>query len=54
LLPTISFGSFEPIKLGVILPMSFTVSLSQTSCITLASQDGNLKPDSSKNYDDEG
>ena len=30
---TINFSSFELIKLGVILPMSFIVSSSQTSCI---------------------
>jgi hypothetical protein len=53
-LPTISFGSFEPIEFGVILPTSFTASSSQTSYITLAPQVDNLKPDSSKNYDDEG
>ena len=53
-LPIISFGSFEPIEFGVILPTSFTASSSQTSYITLAPQVDNLKPDSSKNYDDEG
>jgi len=52
--PTMSFGSFEPIEFGVILPTSFTVSLSQISCITLAPQVSNLKPDSLENYDDKG
>ena len=53
-LPTISFGSFEPIEFGVILPTSFTTSSSQTPYITLTPQVDNLKPDSSENYDDEG
>jgi hypothetical protein len=53
-LPTISFGSFKPIELDIILPTSFTVSSSQTPCITLAPQAGNLKPNSFENYDDEG
>jgi hypothetical protein len=34
--------------------MSFTVSLCQTSYVTLTPQVGNLKPDSSENYNDEG
>jgi len=45
--PRISFGSFEPIKLGVILFTSFTISSNQTSCITFAPKVGNLKPNSS-------
>jgi hypothetical protein len=53
-LPTISFGSFEPIELGIILPTSFIASSSQTPCITLAPHVDNSKPDSSENYDDEG
>ena len=51
---TISFGSFEPIRLDVIFSMSFTTSSNQTPCITLVPQVENLKPESSKNYDDEG
>jgi hypothetical protein len=53
-LPTISFGSFEPIELGIILPTSFIASSSQTPCITLAPHVDNSKLDSSENYDDEG
>jgi hypothetical protein len=53
-LPTISFGSFEPIKLDIILPTSFTASSSQTPCITLAPHVDNSKLDSSENYDDKG
>jgi hypothetical protein len=53
-LPTISFGSFEPIELGIILPTSFIASSSQTPCITLAPHVDNSKPDSSENYDGEG
>ena len=53
-LPTISFGSFEPIRLDAIFPMSFAASSSLTPCITLALQVDNLKLDSSENYDDEG
>ena len=53
-LSTISFGSFEPIRIDAIFPMSFTASSSQTPCITLAPQVDNLKPKSSENYDDEG
>jgi hypothetical protein len=53
-LPVISFGSFESIQFGIILPTSFTASSSQTPYITLAPQVDNLKPDSSENYDDEG
>ena len=53
-LPTISLGSFKPTELGIILPTSFTVSSSQTPCITLTPQVGNLKPNLSENYDDEG
>jgi hypothetical protein len=53
-LPIISFGCFKPIEFGIILPTSFTASSSQTPYITLAPQVDNLKPDSSKNYDDEG
>jgi len=52
--PTISFGSFEPIELGIIFPTSFTASSSQTPYITLAPHVDNSKPDSSENYDDEG
>jgi len=51
--PIISFGFFESIELDVILLTSLTVSSSQTSCITLAPKVGNLKLDSSENYDDE-
>jgi hypothetical protein len=53
-LPIISFGSFEPIRLDAIFPMSFAASSSLTPCITLALQVDNLKLDSSENYDDEG
>jgi hypothetical protein len=53
-LPTISFGSFEPLEFGVILPTSFTASSSQTPYIVLTPQVDNLKPNSSENYDDEG
>jgi len=53
-LPTISFGSFEPIRLDAIFPMSFAISSSLTPCITLTPQVDNLKPDSAENYDDEG
>jgi hypothetical protein len=53
-LPTISFGSFEPIELGIIMPTSFIASSSQTPCITLTPHVDNSKPDSSENYDDEG
>ncbi|KAL9384216.1 hypothetical protein Peur_024539 [Populus x canadensis] len=53
-LPTISFGSFEPIRLDAIFPMSFAASSSLTPCMTLAPQIDNLKPDSSEKYDDEG
>jgi hypothetical protein len=53
-LPTISFSSFEPIELDIILPTSFTASSSQTPCITLAPHVDNSKLDSSENYDDEG
>jgi len=53
-LPTISFGSFEPIRLDAIFPMSFAASLSLTPCMTLAPQIDNLKPNSFENYDDEG
>jgi hypothetical protein len=52
-LPTISFGSSEPIELGIILPKSFIASSSQTPCITLTPHVDNSKPDSSENYDDE-
>jgi len=48
---TISFGLFEPIEFGVILPTSFTASSSQTLYITLAPQVDNLKPDSFENYE---
>ncbi|KAG5221971.1 ty3-gypsy retrotransposon protein [Salix suchowensis] len=51
---TISFGSCEPIRLDAIFPMSFTVSSSQTPCISLTPQDDDLKPEWSENYDDEG
>ena len=37
-LPIISFGSFEPIRLDAIFPMSFAASSSLTPCITLALQ----------------
>uniref|UniRef100_A0A6N2KT51 Retrotransposon gag domain-containing protein n=1 Tax=Salix viminalis TaxID=40686 RepID=A0A6N2KT51_SALVM len=50
----ISFGSCEPIRLDAIFPMSFTVSSSQTPCITLTPQVDDLKPEWSENYDDEG
>uniref|UniRef100_A0A6N2LH84 Uncharacterized protein n=1 Tax=Salix viminalis TaxID=40686 RepID=A0A6N2LH84_SALVM len=53
-LSTISFGSCEPIRLDAIFPMSFTVSSSQTPCITLTPQVDDLKPEWSENYDDEG
>jgi len=53
-LPTISFGSFEPIELDIILPSSFTASSSQNPYITLAPQVNNLKPESFENYDNEG
>jgi hypothetical protein len=53
-LPIISFDSFEPIELGVIFSISFTVSSSQTSYVTLTPHVGNLKPDLSKNNNDEG
>jgi len=51
---TISFGSFEPIELDIVLPTSFTASSSQTSCITLAPHVDNSKLDSFENYDDKG
>uniref|UniRef100_A0A6N2MST0 Retrotransposon gag domain-containing protein n=1 Tax=Salix viminalis TaxID=40686 RepID=A0A6N2MST0_SALVM len=44
-LSTISFGSCEPIRLDAIFPMSFTVSSSQTPCITLTPQVDDLKPE---------
>ena len=53
-LHTISFGSFEPIRLNAIFLVSFTTSSSQTPYITITPQVDNLKPDSSENYDDEG
>jgi hypothetical protein len=53
-LPTISSGSFEPIRLDAIFPMSFAASSSLTPYITLAPQVDNLKPDLSENYDDGG
>jgi hypothetical protein len=52
-LPEISFGSFKPMELDILFPISFSTSLSQVSYITLILQVSNLKLDSFENCDNE-
>lgn len=47
----ISFGSFEPIKLHILFPMSFTMFSSQALCITFIPQGNDLKPNSCEDQD---
>uniref|UniRef100_A0A6N2MMH1 Retrotransposon gag domain-containing protein n=1 Tax=Salix viminalis TaxID=40686 RepID=A0A6N2MMH1_SALVM len=55
IITTVKSGPFSaPVNLDAIFPMSFTVSSSQTPCITLTPQVDDLKPEWSENYDDEG
>jgi hypothetical protein len=52
-LPETSFGSFEPMELDIFFPMSFSISLSKVSHITLILQVSNFNFDSSDNLDNE-